>query len=587
MPSPVETSMFAKVNEYIPRSESDVSISGKFLLLLLTTQGLLLGLVALLVHNSGWDDGAITLAFAKTFAHTGRIALTPVSDQVEGFSSIAWFFANTIPQLCGVGFRGSIVTSQMLAIFTLLGTTLMITAISRNIGLSRPATLFALVTFILFGPCFAEAVNGMEMGLLAASGAFITYCYTKPERDYYRWTLITTITVFVMARFEASFYMVFLTLPLLIERRYREFLMSGVTAIVVFGVFAILRWHLFGEIMPNTIYAKMHPPYIPHRIISTVWQHLTGLLEFPDLFAVPAGLTALMVYLGQVRISDVRHRLEPQHAYLIFPIIGVLSFSIITGKNWGYDGRMQFIAVPDALILVGVIFDRIDATNVPARFRHKLLSLSAIGTVLLSVVLSFPFDVVKRGIDHDSFGVTPQTFRTTGKIVDAVRQDLKLPTITFMTEDIGGVGLCCSRIRIVDLAMLSNQTLARQGYAALPTVLSQEAPALIEVHQYWASGSGLYNIPEFKNDYYPAFIDKTRFFIRRNIMGHLIAQHEGCIVPLGQKEIISAVSFDHRYFRYSTPLDNMTFLKRGKVYALTTGSNTASCSFDSQTYQTG
>lgn len=47
--------------------------------------------IALFTGTYGWDDGAITLAFARTFADPGHIALTPGSEVVEGFSSPLWF----------------------------------------------------------------------------------------------------------------------------------------------------------------------------------------------------------------------------------------------------------------------------------------------------------------------------------------------------------------------------------------------------------------------------------------------------------------------------------------------------------------
>jgi hypothetical protein len=42
--------------------------------------------VSLSVGTNGWDDGAITLAFSKTFSEHGVLALTPSFDKVEGFS---------------------------------------------------------------------------------------------------------------------------------------------------------------------------------------------------------------------------------------------------------------------------------------------------------------------------------------------------------------------------------------------------------------------------------------------------------------------------------------------------------------------
>lgn len=54
---------------------------------------------ALGIHQikGGWDDGAITAAFARTLAEAGRFALTPLSEKVEGFSSMSWVFLLAIP----------------------------------------------------------------------------------------------------------------------------------------------------------------------------------------------------------------------------------------------------------------------------------------------------------------------------------------------------------------------------------------------------------------------------------------------------------------------------------------------------------
>src|SRR5262249_23947591 len=69
------------------------------LLAILAVQSALLLAAIRLVGAHGWDDSAITLAYARTFAETGRIALTPASEHVEGFSSVAWFGLNALVAL--------------------------------------------------------------------------------------------------------------------------------------------------------------------------------------------------------------------------------------------------------------------------------------------------------------------------------------------------------------------------------------------------------------------------------------------------------------------------------------------------------
>jgi hypothetical protein len=96
--------------------------------------------------------------------------------------------------------------------------------------------------------------------------------------------------------------------------------------------------------------------------------------------------------------------------------------------------------------------------------------------------------IINRGrstVEH--FGETPASFRRTGLAVDRVRQLLGLERIVFVTPDIGGLALCCDRIRIVDIALLTNRRLAKDGYIALPSVFNEEMPDIIEAHQVWAA----------------------------------------------------------------------------------------------------
>ena len=57
----------------------------KAILIFLSVLFLLMQAISIFyVGSYVWDDGAITLAFSKTFASSGKIALTPVSEIVEG-----------------------------------------------------------------------------------------------------------------------------------------------------------------------------------------------------------------------------------------------------------------------------------------------------------------------------------------------------------------------------------------------------------------------------------------------------------------------------------------------------------------------
>ena len=125
--------------------------------------------VCLLIGDNGWDDGAITLAFSRTFAHHGRVALTPYSETVEGFSSVSWFLLNALAALARPSYDARDPRLSGLAALCIVASTALLARTCALLRLDRIFTTLTVVTFAAWGCSFSEASNGMEMGLLAAA----------------------------------------------------------------------------------------------------------------------------------------------------------------------------------------------------------------------------------------------------------------------------------------------------------------------------------------------------------------------------------------------------------------------------------
>src|ERR1700712_5559631 len=126
------------------------------------------GVIALVVGTRGWDDGSITVAFARTFADSGRIAMTPLPGVGEGSSSPFWMLllAATF-RVLPLDFNGMLLASQLwAAIFAALGSALLY-LLSRPF-LKSAALPLSFVVFVSSG-FFNETANGMEMTALSAA----------------------------------------------------------------------------------------------------------------------------------------------------------------------------------------------------------------------------------------------------------------------------------------------------------------------------------------------------------------------------------------------------------------------------------
>ena len=520
--------------------------------------------LALLVGTRGWDDGAITLAYARTFATTGRIALTPLSEQVEGFSTPAWFLLNAGIAWFRPSFEQAIFASQVLTAACFAAATFMLLLLARNLGIRPLYAWAAALTWAFLGTTLQETANGMEMGLLALGGLAIVYFV------YFDWRPLAAAlcaVVFLACRFEAMVYYAFLLFPLVLERRYRHFVLLALFGIAVVAGLEVLRLAIFGDILPNTVYAKMHPPYGAAGLKAWAARFFGGI----ELFRVAPLVTLAIAVLVAWKWSALVKRARTDAvwlrdaAILTSPVIGVALFNLMIGWNWGYLGRMETLGIAFLVLLLAFLLDTL-VERVSRAGRAVVLAGVAV-TVLISWGTSAPTALAEAratltGAER-RFDVTPQTYRRTAMAVDTVRSQAGLPAITFLTADVGGGALNNQTIRFVDIGLLASRTLAREGYQALPRVLAAERPGVIEVHQGWASLSRIYDLPQFRSGYVPAMVAGTRLFIRADIAARLQDAHKATFCPATQPRCRSLALTGHRSTDFVYPADDEAFLRRG------------------------
>jgi hypothetical protein len=514
--------------------------------------------VCLLIGDNGWDDGAITLAFARTFARHGRVALTPRSEVVEGFSSVSWFLLNSLAAIARPSYRAAILSSQALSVLCIGACTVLL---ARSCTLLRLGRLFSTLTVIAFagwGCSFSEAGNGMEMGLLTAACLLMINELLSPRPRLL--LLCGGVALAVTTRFEAVLYVGLLGLSVVSLPGRRAFWAIVLAALVTVALLSGWRLAAFSDVLPNTFWAKRWPPYAAFGF----GDRLAGGLELPAFFVVP--LLALGTAAGSgFSLAGALLARRRALAIVAAPILGAIGMGILTGRHWGYSGRMPTFAFPPALLLLSLLFSAwID--NRRTRFRMTVAAGSLASAVAVSMV-GFPFGSLGAAFGGGAFGVTPHTYAESGQVFRRFAAAANLPHAAILTSDVGGLSLCCDEFRIVDLAFLSNRRLAHQGPAAIGSVLDAESPELVEAHWRWAAVGKLYELPSFRAHYAPAFAGGTKLWIRADVAQGIERSGRGCWLPLQREDVRRAVQ-DHRYAEADLPDDRTSFERPGVVFAL-------------------
>jgi hypothetical protein len=107
-------------------------------------------------------------------------------------------------------------------------------------------------------------------------------------------------------------------------------------------------------------------------------------------------------------------------------------------------------------------------------------------------------------------------------ILAELQQVTGTPVLTYAAADMGAVMLFTNNVHVIDLGLLCNRTLARQGFSAIQSyVLQQRRPDIIEIHEVFTQVTRLDSYPEFLRDYRPVYIHGIRFFLRRSLLDRI------------------------------------------------------------------
>ncbi|MBM3487344.1 MAG: hypothetical protein FJX67_12055 [Alphaproteobacteria bacterium] len=422
--------------------------------------------------------------------------------------------------------------AQGIAALAPVASAVLLFRLARRMDLPEPLALAAAAILVLATASLREVANGMEMTLFALLGLVLLERLTASRADRLTAGIAVPIALMMLVRFEAGYFLLAVVLWLWLDGRRRTAVSCLAVAALAFAAIALWRYDTFGQLAPNTAYAKLWPPYQPHDLVHRAQRHVYAALE-PAIvlpFLAAAGAVAAAILIRRRRLGDMVA--GDARLYFLVAASGV-AFGILLGKNDGHAGRMIYATLPAAiLVLLAFVHGAL------ARRGARTIALAALVLALAQAPAGLYAAYAHYGrLD----GVKPETYRKTGILADRLADALDKPGLVFMTPDIGGVALCCPRHRIVDLALLANRWLAIEGYGALDRQLAVERPDLIGTHASWTLASGIYRTRAIA-DYVPILtpfdVNAGRvFLLRRDHVETLIAR--GLARPLAPADAVT------------------------------------------------
>lgn len=322
------------------------------------------------------DDAYITLRFSKNLA-LGNGPIFNIGERVEGYSNVSW-----------------------MALLALMGRVGIPMEIAMKILGIIAGSLTIFIVWKLSKKWFtSDAAVGVAVFLLGFSSFFAVWSADGLETTFY--TFLLTVLVYLLSTFGVNSFLIG-TVAGVVALTRPEGIMFGLIAVAClvilnglaagfkafiplaacFGGYELFRIGYFGNFVPNTAVAKVHPS------LSTV----AGGLRYLNAFNVASGF----LILPTAMIGAITARKNKQIFIPILFILAQVFFLLVSNGDFMFAYRFIIPVLPCIALLCGAAVDLLAAHT------NRAFSLSAL-VILVAVQAYFQYtSLPEKHIETDN-----------------------------------------------------------------------------------------------------------------------------------------------------------------------------------------
>lgn len=323
------------------------------------------------------DDAYIHLAIAKNFGEAGFWSINPNSFDSASSSILYTLILSLLIKIFGVNVYYPMIVNIVAGYVTVYW----IYRYFRNFY-SEKELILGLLLFLPVSLLYAMVILGMEQTLHMMFSVMAIYFIKRnfvtnfQRSDFIK--LIMTVLFLGMIRFESMFFVSFLVVLLMIDRRYREavlVLLSGFLPIFIFGLISIQEGGFF---FPNSVIIK--GSYPEGNLLMSIWTIFQkGILlnvSFYKLFLFP--FTYIFIYLiDRYRKRSFKDLIENEKLLLLVCVTIILQ-SLFAVIKYRYENYLMVMLL---LVLVPIATSYVRLKN--KKISNYLFAVSFAGFCLV------------------------------------------------------------------------------------------------------------------------------------------------------------------------------------------------------------
>lgn len=439
------------------------------------------------------DDAGISFTFARNLAEGRGLTYNPGDPPVEGYSNPLWVALLAAARLMHLDI---LATSKVLGLVFGAACLLVMWPAVRAL---HPIAWLALPIAALNASAVVWSSSGLENALHALLvTATVVLLPAAEGRGRARRMLLLVLCALALSRPEGLVFALAAAAYLLLRawRRGAALLPAAgvlLAPMLVYALLMVFRLAYFGDLMPNTYYAKASSSN-PLRLLNPAsggWSYVAAAVSGCGW---TLGLAPILVVLASPRRSATA-------SAALMIVTAQIFFVVSVSGDWMKEFRFIAPIVPAVSLLIGEGLAQIAGLSRASGFSARRLALTC---APLAAFMVFP--QMQRLIVFAHDPTTPlATVASVGQYFKELGARAGLEDPLLLHHDAGGTSYVAN-IRVLDLAGLCDRTIAREWRdreRMRQYIFEERRPEFIYSGPYFAQRIDLEEFPEFEADYVP------------------------------------------------------------------------------------
>lgn len=459
---------------------------------------------SLLFRNWIIDDAGISYVYSRNFAlgygFVSQLGMSPV----EGFSNFTWVIL--LSPFFFLKIFDPIITPKIISLILVLLSYLIIHKIFLQTSNYPALGTFLTLFFLSLNTSFVVwTVSGLENPLyimLIISILWKTIIHNACDNPAKSATTIAILSslcaltrpdgILYASVFPAFAFIDFLSDKTLRKKIYNSlFLYVGVFALV-FGSYMFFRYFYFGDIFPNTYYAK------GGAVSLSIFGWLTKISAL--LISIGINKYFFVIVFSTFIYFCINKNIPKKLWGVIITLLISLLIYILLPSDWMPEFRF---ATPFFVLVYISIYSLFELI-----YKKIRLNRIANGVIVMFLLLFIPASIYSFFQRSTDFAKKPTVPFTVVAELYAYRYNEYAKTLgvsngSILTPDLGGT-LYYSNLKVYDLAGLTDKIIARnlgQNQIFYDYVFDTIKPTFIHTHEWWAYAPNFDTDPRFRQDY--------------------------------------------------------------------------------------